>query len=210
MRVKTIGVVLLLLIFSFSYGQKANKKEKIKYYKFAIGISPSSFINNVQGLQFSIDTKINDLFNFSSEAGFIFNSIYSYNVYGYRFRSSFEVMLARSSEEAFQLGVFGLLRNFYEKRNAVVRHQNYTQLFPIIRQKKLQGIGLSLAMIGTLNERTKLEIGLGIGGGKFIVADSENIEGSISNRSLFWYDFPGESSIPIVYVNVNFSYALVR
>ncbi len=211
MRLKVIGVLLTFYLFlPVTYSQDTSQNTKIKYSKLALGVSPSSFFNSVQGLQFSIDAGITDYLNFSSEIAYLFNSGRSNIVNGYRLRPSIEFMVYSNTNTSLQFGIFSLFRNFYEHRKYSIFHTHYTQYYPVIRQKNLKGAGIAIATVGKIDENIKLEFGIGMGSGKLIISDDKESEGRIENQSFWGYDFVGETTMPILYFNINISYTLIK
>ncbi len=209
MRFKPV-IVLIFIINGSLCGQGAEKQEKLNYDKLAIGISPSSVFNNIKAIQFSIDVGLTNNFRFSTEIGYIYYSINSNYTKGFRFRPTLEILAFANEEMGVQFGVFGLMRNFDEAKRGTVRHRSerYYEYIPYNKSKNLSGAGMAISLLFQLRNKFKVEIGGGLGAGNLKIVNDDDYDFSQEWFGFFSNDNSGEYSLPIIFININFSYPI--
>ncbi len=204
---------ILFLIFFISsiglYGQDTLEYKKFGYDKLSIGVSPSSLLNSIEAFQMSVDFGLNSRVRLSSEIGYIFRSAFAKNSYGYRLRPSIEALFYTADDFGFQIGGFCLIRNFTENRAIRVFHrERYYEYIPVMRSKKVFGIGGSLAIVSQFSEKIKLETGAGLGFGNLIISDNKEVDNFFRDRFTLVPDSPGKYDFTIIFFNINFSYSI--
>ena len=210
MKLRAVFILLIFLNVGL-YAQDTLEYNKYRYDKLAIGISPSSMLNNIGAFQISIDVGLTKRIRLSSELGYIYSSNNGDFTQGYRIKPSFEVLLYGGDDFGFQMGVFGLIRNFTENRKIrQAQPERYYEYTPVKRKKYLYGGGIAVSLLSRLTDNINMEIGAGLGNGKLTITDDKEINSFDFNWFFPTYDFAGEYSFPIIYFNFNFSYSIFK
>ncbi len=211
---RAIIIIFVLFVSGSSYSQK---KDSIGFLpKYAIGISPSAYINVYRGIQISQDFRFSKELNLTLESGFIFDGTLFANrdPRGIRLRFGIEYLFPVDKEDAFSVGIFFLKRYIQEDLQFEVNHweQRYFRRIPVKRTKDLKGSGMSLDFKQKILQRFHVDFGFGIGIGTFSINDkfySEDRE-NLEYRGWYAYDTVGDYFFPIVFFNINFSYVIIK
>jgi len=213
MRQKLFLFLLLLFSSNLVFAQE-DTVSVLLLPRYAVGISPTSFLNSYGAFQISQDFGITDNINLSLETGYIYSSYYrKREVSGYRIRPVLEFYFNRVGNIAFGLGVFALYRNVQETYRTTVNNwrERYREQVPITKSKILKGAGMQVFFKTMMSENIYFDFGIGLGKGVLVVKD---ISEKPINRERFiffgWdsFDTVGQWNYPIIYFNLNVSYKL--
>jgi len=211
---KIITVISFLLLWNISYSQSADSLFFLP--KYSIGISPSALLNVYEGVQISQDLRISKGINLTLESAYIYSSSFYVDrkIEGIRLRPGIEFLVNNSEEDALAIGLFYLKRYIKEDFSYLVKYFDYdfVRKVPVVKIKDLSGLGMNLDFKNKLTDRFRIDFGFGFGLGTLSIRD-EIVDGD--NRELkyqnwFVYDSIGKSFLPIVFFNVNISYAISK
>jgi len=211
---KIITVISFLLLWNVSYSQSADSLFFLP--KYSIGISPSALLNVYEGVQISQDLRIAKGINLTLESAYIFSSSFYVDrkIEGVRLRPGIELLVNHRGEDALAIGLFYLKRYIKEDFSYLVKYFDYdfVRKVPVVKIKDLSGFGMNLDFKNKLTDRFRIDFGFGFGLGTLSIRD-EIVDGD--NRELkykgwFVYDSVGKSFLPIVFFNINISYAISK
>jgi hypothetical protein len=205
------------MIFSLaSHGQE--KKEKLEYATYSVGLSPSAFVNFFNGVQVSQDFALKPNLNLTLESAYIFNSIYSDYTQGFRLKPGLEFIVAAGENSAFVMGLHYNYRRTISPRTIgyIYEFDQYTEEVGVDRIKTLHGLMYSLGALGNITDRLRLEFSLGVGLGVLDIRDinstaTRTIDNAVRfDRSFYFIDSPTNEFFPLGSINLNFSYIIVE
>jgi len=204
---KIIGVISFLMLWSVTYSQSTDSL--IFLPKYSVGISPSAFLNVYEGVQISQDLRIAKGINLTLESAYIYSSSFYPNrkIEGVRLRPGIEL-------DALSIGFFYLKRYIKEDFTYLIKHYElkYVRKIPVVRVKDLSGLGINLDLKNKLTDRFRIDLGFGFGLGTLSIRD-EIIGGynrEFEYKNWFVYDSIGKFFLPIVFFNINISYAISK
>ncbi len=205
------SLLLLILLFSASlYSQE--KEEACVYPVYALGISPSSFINTYRAIQISQEFGIYKPFNISLESGYIYSTYYrNRNTSGFRLRPSIEYYFGEVLSTVYSVGLFYSYRYTDDRYDFETNHSDYRykEVIHLQKQKIFKGYGLQLGLRKDLGSGFYFNLNIGFGPGKLTVESNEDYWGVRSRREFIISDYrDGIYSKTISFVNINISYII--
>lgn len=209
-------ILLISLVTSFFFTLNAQKKDlkTLQYERYAIGLSVSSFLNPVSGVQMSHDIGILPRLNMSIETAYLFYRNQHTDLSGFRIKAGPQFIVASSDVVGFVMGINYLYRQ--SREFSTVRSEiifTGSSINELERLVTINGAELTVGALFHLIDRLKIEIGLGLGAGQFITKNisPENLMGiNYYEGTDILINSQLDNVLPIVSFNINFSYALVK
>jgi len=169
-----------------------------------LGISPTAILNGFPAAQFSIDSRINDISEWSLETGYIFSSAYQGK--GFRLRGSYELYLFRTPYIGMFAGAAITNTNVWEYVQYTVLYEDtYFREHAGFRRRSMLGGYLTGGFKFNLGQGVMLELSSGIGFTSFYTSTLiDNIDRNLFGNTIY-PSTPGWTPFPGYYNNINIS-----
>ncbi len=220
---RSLLLLLFLLIGSIAIGQKNSEsdKEKLTFARYALGVSPSSFVNNFPSVQLSHDIGLRHNVNFATETAYIYGGYLGRELFGtrgFRLKSGIQWMAASNEYVAVNFGVSYVLRYTYARRSFLINfwEDEYFEEVRFDRTKLVSAAEFNISLLFRLTSRARLEFGWGIGPGSIQVRDLNSTQKREEEFEQWdeWtfnaYESEGDYFFWLGSFNINFNYILVR
>lgn len=190
-----------------------NNNSRLGFQKYNVGVSPSAFLNYFPGIQISQDFGINKYLNIPFETAYIYKSVYAPFADGFRIKSGIEWCISPREKAFAIIGIHGIFRRTFEENLLIENNFNagFRRKYYIDRTRTLTGGAIVLGCVVKIVDRLYLNFTGGIGGGTLVVTQKgvpDEID-VLEERQIWGFAGPVETYIPVITVNLNFSYNLI-
>lgn len=184
-------VIVLTLLFCLS----VNAQDKVVFPKWRLGVSPAAMLYEFEGIQVSLDRRLNENINLATEYARVLPSFQ--NKGGYRLHAGPEVILLRGRLVSYICGVhfthIATLGQREIKTRARNREFSYVSYQDV--QNDFNAISISNTFLLKLGKRWYITLGGGVGSGR-------------KSFSAPWKDSKITTTSGLYYIDFNFSYAI--